>query len=153
MGKGKYMNAGEATGLVVDQIIAAGKTLTDKRKKAAIGNYAAKLIDNGATDDQLRAWATHYGQRLATGARIRPSQAWEDVTNEQAVSPTALAGMPATKERQRERRSEGYEWLSEKMSDKQNVMLATIQQLGKEGLSTGEIVERVLGPSEAEGDE
>lgn len=139
------MNAGEATGLVVDQVIAAGKTLTDNHKKAAIGNYAAKLIDNGATDDQLTAWATHYGQRLAAGARIRPSQAWEDVTNEQGVSPTALAGVPANRERQRERRTRDLEHLFE-LSDRQNVILASLQELAKEGLATGDIVGRILGP-------
>jgi hypothetical protein len=147
------MNAGNAVALVVEQVTSAGKTIADPKKKQSIGNYAAQLIDKGATDDELRAWATHYGTRLAQGARIRPSQAWEDVTNGQAVSPAALAGLPANKERNRERRSEGYEWLGEQMTDRQQVMLATVQELSREGLTTAQIVERVLGPREWEGDE
>jgi hypothetical protein len=146
------MNAGNAVALVVEQVTGAGKTIADPKKKQAIGNYAAKLIDNGATDDELRAWCIHYGSRLAEGARIRPSQAWEDVANGK-LSPTALAGVPANKERNRQRRAEGYEWLDDKMTDKQQVMLATVQRLTKEGLSTAEIVDRVLGPSEYEGED
>ena len=140
------MNAGDAVAIVVEHLTAAGMSI-DGRKRAGIGKYAATLIDNGATDDELNRWANHYGERLAEGAHIRPSQAWEDVTGEQGVSPTALAGVPLAKERAKVRRAEGYEHLFD-LSEKQEVMLATIQQLTKEGLSTGEIVERILGPRE-----
>jgi hypothetical protein len=57
-----------------------------------------------------------------------------------------------TKEERTKRRTENYDHLFD-LSDKQEVMLATIQQLTKEGKTTAEIVDRVLGPSEYEGED
>lgn len=138
------MNAGNAVAIVCEHVNAAGKTI-DSRKRMAIGNYAGQLVDNGATDDELRAWAMHYGTRLGEGARIRPSQAWEDVTGNN-VSATAVAGVPVVKERQRERRREGYEWLADRITASQQETLATVQKLTRDGFTTADIVERVLGP-------
>jgi hypothetical protein len=77
------MNAGEVTGVVVNAIEAKGLNVT-RQQRSMFGAYSKRLIEAGATDEQLKAWAEHYGSRIGEGAKIKPSQAWEDVNTGEA---------------------------------------------------------------------
>lgn len=72
------MQGNDAIKIVVGHLSAKGLE-ANPQKRAAIGGYAKRLLDGGATEDQVKRWADHYGLRLAEGSRIRPSQAWDDV--------------------------------------------------------------------------
>lgn len=144
------MNAGEAVAIVSDVFARAGLTLGG-RSRAAIGRFAKGKLEAGENEDTVRAWAQHFAERKVQGAAIKPSQAWDDVAG--GDSPARMAGVPMDKETRAQRRHSGYEWLGDALTDRQQVVLATVQELTREGLSTAEIVERVLGPKPPEVDD
>lgn len=141
------MQANEAVAIVTDCFLRAGLELGGK-SRAAVGRFAKSKLEAGESADDVRAWAGHFGERKAQGAKLTPSHAWEDVTG--ADSPAVMAGVPQTSEKMRERsrirRHADYEWLADRMSDRQGRMLATVQELTRAGKSTPYIVEAVLGP-------
>lgn len=144
------MNAGEVVGIIADVFARAGLSLGD-RSRAALGRYAKSKLEAGENEETVRAWAEHFAARKVQGAAIKPSQAWDDVAGATVEdNPALMAGVPRTRDQRQKRRQTGYEWLGDGLTDRQQVILATVQELTREGLSTAEVVERVLGPRPSE---